>query len=428
MDSISAPRASSLLPALGGCLLLACGTTPTPELPTPEARPLDAEGVAALEAALDAEVEAGLCPGYFFAVARDGALQATAASGTSELGRERPFTLTTPVRIASMTKPVTAAAVLTLVDAGTIRLDQPASDFVPALGALRVATDPNRGEDGAIPTEALARPITVHDLLSHTSGLNYFFGPPSDLVAMNAALEVEGLATLEAAVEAIASVPLARQPGARWAYSWANDVLGRVVEVAAGEPFDAYLEGAILGPLGMEATGFPLGTAPEGLPPIYVHDESGALVQDADDLLVESRWPSGGGGLVSTAADYLRFAQMLANDGQLEGTRILSEVSARALRSDRLTDAQRPARGEDWFFDAGYGYGVGVAVAGFPDTNAERGAAPGDFGWAGAYDTTFVVSPSRGVVGVFIAQVTIGAHTPGRCEGTFARNLHRVAP
>lgn len=414
-------------PALFAGLLLACGTTPAPERQLPRARPLDARGVAALEEALDANVEGGLCPGYVFAVARDGELQATAQSGTAELGQNRPFTMTTPVRIASMTKPVTAAAVLTLVDAGALRLDQPASDFVPALARLRVATDPNRDANGELPTEALARPITVHDLLTHTAGLNYFFGAPSDLVAMNAALEVEGLATLEAAVDAIASVPLARQPGTRWAYSWANDVLGRVVEVAAGEPFDAYLERVIFAPLAMNATGFPLGRAPEGLPPIYMHDETGALVPDEDDVLVRSRWPSGGGGLVSTAADYLRFAQMLANDGQLEGTRVLSEQSARALRSDQLTDAQRPARGEDWFFDAGYGYGVGVALAAFPDANAERGAAPGDFGWAGAYDTTFVVSPARGVVGVFIAQVTLGAHTPGRCESTFARNLHRVA-
>ncbi|MEM1416915.1 MAG: serine hydrolase domain-containing protein [Myxococcota bacterium] len=408
--------------------LVACGTTPAPAAPTPAARGLDAAGLAALKGELDAQVEAGVCPGYLYVVARDGELQATERGGTARVGADEPFTPTTPVRIASMTKPVTAALALTLVDAGTMRLDQAAADFVPELANLRVATEPNAGQDGEIPTEALARPLTVRDLLTHTSGLSYFFGPPSDLVAMNAALGFEGRPTLEEAVRAIAGVPLGLQPGARWAYSWSSDVLGRVVEVAAGEPLEDYAERTIFAPLGMGATGFPLGTAPESLPPLYIHDEGGALVEETNDMLVDTAFASGGGGLVSTAADYLRFAQMLANDGELEGTRVLSEASARALRSDQLTDAQRPARGEDWFFDAGYGYGVGVAIAAFPETNAERGAAPGDFGWAGAYDTTFLVSPSRGVVGVFVAQVSIGAHTPGRCEGTFARNLHRVAP
>ncbi|MEM6931246.1 MAG: serine hydrolase, partial [Myxococcota bacterium] len=138
-------------------------------------------------------------------------------------------------------------------------------------------------------------------------------------------------------------------------------------------------------------------------------------------------WPSGGGGLVSTAEDYVRFALMLAQEGQLDGTRVLRAASVRALRSDQLTDDQRPTRGDGgFFFESGYGYGVGVAIEDFPERNARVGVVPGDYGWAGVFDTTFQVSPATGLVGVFLTQVVPGPHLPRRNEGVFVEHLHRV--
>jgi CubicO group peptidase (beta-lactamase class C family) len=409
--------------------LAACGPArPNPVQPS-SGRGLDEEGVAALRAVMDELVEAGNCPGYVVLLARDGVPLATLTGGVADLATGRPMTPTTPVRIASMTKPVTAVAALQLVERGRLRLDQPASDFIPELAGMRVAVSHDRDENGDLPTVPLERPITLHDLLTHTSGLGYDYGAPSDLQTMYVEADIQNRdLTLEEAIQELAALPLYEQPGTFWRYSFALDVVGRVVEVAAEQPLQDYLEEHIFEPLGMDATGFPLGQPPEGLPPIYMHDEDGQLVPSTELDLVEGTWASGGGGLVSTGEDFLRFALMLAGEGELDGTRILGAEWVRQMRSDQLTEVQRPERGEGWFFGAGHGYGVSVTLEAFPEVNAERGTVPGDFGWGGAYDTLFRVSPSTGLVGVMMTQVFPGPHLPQRNEQVWLRHLHDVIP
>ncbi|MEM6927939.1 MAG: serine hydrolase domain-containing protein, partial [Myxococcota bacterium] len=268
-------------------LLLACRSpTPPPDVAAaPVARALDPDGVEALKAALDERVTSGGCPGYVAVLARDGVVHETLTGGVADVASGRPMTAATPVRIASMTKPVTAVAVLQLAERGLLRLDQPAHDFVPELAEARVATAWNRDGHGALPTVALARPITIRDLLTHTAGFGYDFGPPSDLLTMN--IEADLVArplTLEAMSQELATIPLYRQPGERWQYSWANDVLGRVVEVSAGRPFAEVLETQVFGPLGMTATSFLGPEPPAGLATLYTHDASGILVPTDDTL------------------------------------------------------------------------------------------------------------------------------------------------
>ncbi|MGF1466412.1 MAG: serine hydrolase domain-containing protein [Sandaracinaceae bacterium] len=377
---------------------------------------------------MDELVATGGCPGYAFLLARDGEILETGAGGYADVATQRPMTATTPVRIASMTKPVTAFAVLQLVERGVLRLDQPASDFIPALAHARVAVSTMAGDDGTLPTEPLARPITIHDLLTHTAGIGYFFGEESDLQQRHVELDpYRRDIGLEVFADELAAIPLHAQPGRHWRYSWANDVLGRVVEVASEQPLDAYLAEHIFRPLRMHDTGFPLGAGlPADLATVYVHDEDGALLPSQGLDLAEATWPSGGGGLISTAADFMRFALMLAQEGELEGVRLLSAEGVRLMRSDQLADAQRPSSGEGFFFDAGYGYGVGIALDAFPEWNRRIGALPGDFGWAGAYDTLFRVGPTTGLVAVFVTQVEPGPHLPERNEVVFGQQLPTV--
>lgn len=398
--------------AFAGCSPQTTASADSVSEAVPVARALNGEGLAALDAALARHARAGTRSGYVALIARDGVVQHVVATGYADIEAQRPLTADTLVRIASMTKPVTAVAILQLAEDGVLRLDQPLADFIPAFADARVAVSLSANAMGEIETVPAERAITIEDLLTHTSGIGYVFDPRSDLgqLYMTRNVYEDREMTLEARIDHLAGLPLYFQPGERWFYSWSNDILGRVIEVASGQDLESFMQSRIFRPLGMDNTTFFPGQSRRGdIATLYTHDENGTLapVPASLDYAFGANVAAGGAGLFSTANDYYRFAQALANGGELEGTRILEPDSVSAMTRvhvgpDRMPEAMTAA-------NLGFGYSVGVVYEG---TGSAATGYPADFGWGGYFDTDFFVSPSRGVVAIILAQEQPSATTP----------------
>ncbi len=353
----------------------------------------------ALHSFLDAAVWAEMQSGYVALFARDGRVVEAVATGYADIESRRPMTLDTRFRMASMTKPVTAVAAMLLVEEGRLSLDDPVARYVPRAESLRVAESTQADEQGRIRTLPLERPLLVRDLLTFTAGIGAR-DDASDLGRVWAERDIyAGEGPLALRVDRILTAPLYEQPGERWRYGWSADVLARVVEVAAGEPFGRFLARRIFEPLGMEKTGFlPPSEARDEIATMYTQDPNGALVRvdaPASDAL---DWTPGGSGLVSTAGDYMRFALMLWNGGSYDGATILSpETVAEMTRAHVASGVLR----EEDIEGLGWGLGMAVVVDADETPTTDR---DGDFWWSGYYGTTFFVSPSTGLVGVVLAQ------------------------
>ena len=365
--------------------------------------------------------------GYVIMVARDGKLAWSAAVGMRDREQKLPMTLDTRFRIASMTKPVTAVAVLMLYEEAKLQLDDPVARYLPEFAHPVVFA--GLDADGKPKTEPARRPITIRHLLTHTAGLGYgtLFDKGSPNAEAWSGLSLSPDETLEKKVKDVAKLPLYTQPGEAWRYSVANDVLGRLVEVVSGMPFDRFLQTRVFDPLQMTHTGFFVPAEAQPLvAKVYKHDEQGALVPgDFGPLTVHTTAPafiSGGGGLISTAGDYLRFAQMLANGGSLEGRQYLSPVTVELMVSNQVADdAQARYWGED---SRGQGYGLGVAPQ-IDFRQAPFANLDGDFAWGGLFDTHWVASPETGLVAVLMTQVNpVGNPAPRRTDGDFRGLLY----
>jgi len=390
---------------------------------TPVAAGMSAERLDHMRDHFRAEVDRNSAAGYVLMVARAGKLVYSTAIGMRDRARRQPMTLDTRFRIASMTKPITAVAVLMLYEEGRFHLDDPVSRFLPEFANPRVFTAVDA--EGALVTEPAKEPITIRHLLTHTAGLGYLGDTSTPLGKAYDALPLTPERTLTDVVRAIATVPLYYQPGADWRYSYADDVLGRLVEVVSGMPFERFLKARLFDPLGMTHTGFSL---PESdlklLATVYRHTATGEL--EPSDLSIlgspadPNRWPSGGGGLISTASDYLRFAQMLGNGGSFEGKRYLSPVTVGLMSSNHVpNDAMFKFWGAD---SRGLGYGLGVGVL-IDAVSSPQAGCNGDYSWGGLLDTHWVVSPRTGIVAVLLAQVDPrGNKSPQRTDPDF-RNL-----
>jgi CubicO group peptidase (beta-lactamase class C family) len=307
-------------------------------------------------------------------------------------------------KIMSMTKPVVAVAILMLVEEGKVRLTDPAGKFIPELENLTVAVPTNPVASYApAPSGAVSaprpwrsvpaeRPITVRDLLTHTSGLM------SGGASSTAAVTIGAGETLAQVLPRLGQVPLDFQPGTQWAYSaqYGFDVLARIVEVASGMPFDRFAEERIFAPLGMGDTFFYRAGADERRATLYQRS-NGTLSRAADGAWMNGAYFSGGGGLTSTAEDYLRFALMLLNGGELDGARLLSTPTAELMAAVFAPDTL-PGR------NPGEGYGLGVRVV---SDRAGRNTlvSNGTFGWSGAYNTHFFIDREEELVGIFMTQV-----------------------
>ena len=372
-----------------------------------------------------AEVAKRSAAGYVLIVARYGKVAYSSAVGMRDRERQLPMTLDTRFRLASMTKPITSVAVLMLYEEGRFQLDDPVSRFLPEFADMRVFTGVDA--NGNLTGEPVKRPITIRHLLTHTSGLGYgpAYDPPSALTKAYAALKLGAPGSLADKVREIASLPLYAHPGEEWRYSFADDVLGRLVEVVSGMPFDRFLTARLFDPLGLRAIGFVVPDVDAGLlAAVYKHNPAGDLERSDLELFQAptdpARWPSGGAGLVSTAGDYLRFAQMLANGGSLDGREYLSPVTVALMTANHVPD---DALFKYWGANSrglGYGLGVGVEI----DANgAPQAGCTGDYSWGGFLDTHWVVSPRTGIVGVLLTQIDPrGNTTPQRTDVDF-RNL-----
>ncbi|WP_439634577.1 serine hydrolase domain-containing protein [Glycocaulis sp.] len=389
----------------------------------PAARELNGQGLAALDATLNQFAAAQARSGYVALIARDGVVQHISEAGYADIEAERPMNADTLVRIASMTKPVTAVAVMQLVEDGALRLDQPLADIIPAFADAHVAVSVMANESGEIATVPAARAITIEDLLTHTSGIGYVFDYETDLGRLYLTRNVyeDRDMTLEQRIDHLAGLPLYFQPGERWYYSWSNDILGRVVEVVSGQDLESYMQSRIFRPLGMDSTTFFPDEALHGrIATLYTHDESGAIqpLPSSLDYAFGANVAAGGAGLFSTANDYFRFAQALANGGELEGTRILSQEGVNAMTrvhvgADRMPDNMNAG-------NLGFGYSLGVVYEG---QGSSASGYPADFGWGGYFDTDFFVSPQTGVVALILAQEQPSATTPREGARAIFRQL-----
>ena len=360
-----------------------------------------------LEGAARRLIDGRQLAGAVTAVARDGAVAHLRAHGMMDVARGRPMAEDTIFRIYSMTKAVGAVAAMMLCEQGRLELDAPAADYLPALGRMRVAGDAAGGEATVPPRRAM----TVRDLLRHTSGL------PGN-VAVNDRFRETGLpplaeCTLAEMCDRLDRVALLSHPGDRWYYSFAADVVGRLVEVASGQAFDEFLEQRIFAPLGMVDTGFfcPPERA-DRLAEMYGPDPAGGIMPvDAPQggtvtrfsFRERPRFLSCGGGLVSTAPDYLRLCLLLAGGGVLGGVRLLQPETVARMTRNQLPAALLPIRKAPQERYDGLGFGLGFSVRVEP-SGFVPGAEVGEYGWIGGASTEFTLSPRSGLVIVTLTQ------------------------
>ena len=342
--------------------------------------------------------------GLISLVVRHGRVAHFECAGHADIEADRPMRPETIFRIYSMTKPITSAAVLMLMEDGSIRLDDPISKYIPSFSGQKVLSD-EPGSSGKL--VAPNRPPTVFDLLTHTAGLTY--GWDADHVIERSCAEKVTKArtensdlTLAEMADLIASVPLSFQPGTRFQYSYSTDVLGCIVQVASGLPFETFLQERIFGPLGMPDTGFFV--PPDKLSRFaanYGPNGEGGLKQidpiDQSKFAKPPKCPSGGGGLVSSAGDYLKFAQMLLRGGEYGGIRVLGRKTVELMTVNHLPAGVRP------FGNPGAGFGLGVGVVG-DIAYAKAPDSVGSYAWSGAANTQWWNDPAEDMTAMVLTQ------------------------
>jgi CubicO group peptidase (beta-lactamase class C family) len=369
-------------------------------------------------------VDDGRLAGWQLLVSRHGDVVHSSTYGMRDREAGLPVEDDTIWRIYSMTKPVTSVAAMMLYEEGAFELTDPVSRFIPSFAGVRVFTG---GSAQKPVTGPATEPIRMWHLLTHTAGLTYGFhhAHPVDALYREAGFEwgqPPGM-DLEACCDAWASLPLLFQPGAEWNYSVASDVLGRVVEVCSGQALDAFLAERILGPLGMRDTAFFADESRAGrLAALYVPDPQTGRAVPSPMGTTALRRPaclSGGGGLVSTAADYHRFTQFLLDDGELDGVRLLGSRTLRHMRRNHLPGgADLEAFGRPLFAETtfhGIGFGLGFSVVMDPVANHVPSSA-GEFAWGGAASTVFWVDPAERITAVFMTQLLPSSTYPLRSQ------------
>ncbi len=353
--------------------------------------------LARIGAVFQGHVNAGRIAGAQAMIVRHGKIAYHTSWGFRDLQAREPLQDDDIFRICSMTKPITSVAVMMLWEEGKLALTDPIGRYIPALGRAQVA----RIEDGAttanLQTERPRRPITIQDLLRHTSGLSYglFSNSPVDSLYLRANLFAAE--NLDAMMTRLGELPLRAHPGDRWIYSMSTDVLGRLVEVVSGMPFDEFLRIRLFTPLGMRDTDFRIPAIARDRT-VLAYRHAGpelALTQNTGpDACAPPTLSSGGAGLASTAHDYARFTQMLLNGGELDGVRVLGRKTIELMTTDHLGDVPGPG--------TGYGFGLGFAVK-----EAVNGAPTSldTYWWEGLYGTSFWIDPKEDLIGIFMVQI-----------------------
>jgi len=380
-------------------------------------------------------VDAGRFPGTQLVVYRRGKIVHSTVQGFADLERKAPVKDDTIFRIYSMTKPLTSVAFMMLVEEGRVALDEPVHNYIPEwknLGVFLAGTNP------AFLTRAPTRPMLIVDLLRHTAGLTYGFQQRSNVDAAyreNKIGEVIKAGTLQTMIDDLAKIPLEFSPGEAWNYSVATDVVGYLIGKISGKPFEHFLKERILDPLGMNDTAFfvPKDKAhrfaacysadPQGgFNPLAAERKGTLTLQDdpaTSSFLSPPSFISGGGGLCSTAADYLTFCRALLNGGELDGVRLLGPKTLKLMTSNHLPGGvDLPAMSRSMFSEAAYygiGFGLGFAVTMNPAQTLIAGS-PGEFNWGGAATTSFFIDPVEELIMIFMTQVLPSSAYPLRRE------------
>jgi CubicO group peptidase (beta-lactamase class C family) len=397
--------------AIAALLLASVLATATPAAAQPlaTARPaeigLSAERLERLSRTMREYAEGGRIAGVVTLIARDGRVAHLEAFGKRDIEQNAPMQVDTIVRIASMSKAVTSVAVLMLMEEGKLLLGDPVSKFLPAYASTRVAVPPAE-PGGRIAVVAAKRQITIRDLLTHTAGISYGTG------ATEAQYKAAGIwmwyfadkdEPIGSIMERLAALPFDAQPGERYVYGFATDILGAVVEKASGQSLDEFFRRRIFEPLKMTDTHFFLPPEKRArLATVYGAREGGGLERAPDPLRGQGDYVdgprkaySGGAGLLSTASDYARFLQMLLNGGELDGVRLLSPKTVELATSNHAGTLYNEGR---------TGFGLGFEVVEHIG-RAGRPGSVGEFSWGGAYYTSFWVDPEERLVAVFLSQL-----------------------
>ena len=350
-------------------------------------------------------------------VARHGKVVHFEAYGMMDIEANKPMQRDTIFRIYSMTKPIAAAAVMILCEEGKLQLDAPASTYLPELGGLKVAAD----ADGESLTLVEAdRNMTVSDLMRHTAGLpgaaRYMAGQTAvDKGYREAGLHLLHACNLQEMVERLGRIPLLYQPGTKWHYSIAADVLGRLIEVASGQSFDVFLDERIFQPLGMHDSGFYVpkekidrfastyGPKPGGGLQIIDTPEGGTSNISKTSFIQKPKFLSAGGGLVSTAVDFARFCLMLSSRGIFDSKRLMKSESVELMTRNHLPENLIPLDKKPNERYAGLGFGLGVSVR-VQQTDWVPTSEVGEYGWIGGASTEFWISPRDALVAITLAQ------------------------
>jgi len=370
-----------------------------------------------------AQVETGRLTGLSVAVLRRDQVVWWGCHGQADVARGRPVAPDTIFRIYSMTKPLTSLAIMMLYEEGRFQLDDPISKYLPAFARSQVFVGGGYGSIQIVPAE---RPINFRDLLTHTSGLTYGFmqATPVDALyrAKNIDLPANSSESLAEIVDRAAEQPLLAHPGTRWNYSISTDVLGRLVEVISGRPFDQFLTERILKPLGMNETGFHVPADKVGrFAACYLRGEDGrpALMDDPEKsrFLAPPAAPSGGGGLVSTTADYLQFCRLMLGKGALGGVRLIGRKTCQYMTTNHLP-GDLAAMGSPRFAETpftGIGFGLGFSVVIDPAKSCTLSSA-GEYAWGGMASTAFWCDPQEDLAVVLMTQLVPSSAWPIRRE------------
>lgn len=394
---------------------------------------LDAGRLDRFKPLIEQRIHENRLAGAVLVVGRHGKIAYVRNFGMADREAGRAMTPDTIFRIYSMSKPILAVAAMMLYEQGKFDLRDPVANYIPAFGDMKVAVTKTNPATGHTTTSLVpaTKPITVLDLLRHTSGLGYYFTKNADGKPYYKEYGVDPTdtdVTLATFVQRLAAAPLINQPGTIFYYSYSVDVLGRLIEIWSGKPLDTYLADAIFSPLGMRDTGFfvppekqaRLATLYAPNPPATPDAEGiaglgGPIVRVAsgpgpqDQFNHKPALFSGGGGLVSTPADYARFAMMLAGGGELGGVRLLGPKTVELIHADVLGDIPR-GPGAPW---PGDGFGLTVEVSRGPGPAATNVSA-GEFDWGGLAGTNFFVDPHEQLTAVLMMQVIPGTPYWGR--------------
>src|ERR1700722_1951124 len=337
------------------------------------------------------EIAAGKIPGAVILIQQHGQPVYFESFGLRDVESRRPMTADSIFRLYSMSKPITSVAAMMLVDDGKLRLDDPLSKYIPAFAEAKVGVEQ---PDGKLVLEPLQRPITIEDLLRHTSGLTYgFYGDSAGRQLYANSGLFDGDFDNAAFAERLAKLPLAEQPGTQWDYGHSTDVLGRVIEVVSGRSLFQFEKERLFGPLGMNETAFSVADVaqrPRIAEPLP-DDRFERPIAGIKDPTLPQRWESGGAGMVGTIGDYARFLQMLLDGGSVDGRQYLKPETIALMASDHIGPETKIARDE--FYFPGEASGFGLGFGGRTEVPANTAWPLGEYRWDGVGGTFFFVDP-----------------------------------